>query len=180
MSAPTRILLALTFLVVCAHVAFSATVYGDLPARIPTHFDAAGVADGFGPKSNWWLLTATSVVTTALLAGLVLYLPRNPDLLNIPNKAEMLALPPDGQTAVVHAAQPGMLLLGLMMAGVMLFLQYATWLATQGRSAIGMDSLIFILPIGSIAILPVLLIPVRRELRRQQEEHQRAPKRRSA
>jgi uncharacterized membrane protein len=171
MSLLTRLLLTSTILVVVALLAFSASVYADLPARIPTHFDAAGIPDGFGARSNWWILPTISVASATLLIGVALLLPRRPDLLNLPSKREILALPRAAQIAVVRQAQPGLLMLGLMTAGVFLFLQYATWEATQGRSATGMGSLVLILPIGSIALLPALLVPVRRELRRQQAAH---------
>lgn len=168
MSVPTRILLASTILVVAVHLAFSATVYGDLPARIPTHFNAAGVPDGFGARSSWWLLPTISVASAALMIGVALVLPRRPDLLNLPNKQEILALPRDAQVAVVRQAQPGLLMLSLMVAGVFLFVQYAIWEVTQGRTATGIGNLILIVPIVSIAVLPALLVPVSRELRRQQ------------
>jgi len=168
MSLLTRILLVSTILVVVALLAFSATVYADLPIRIPTHFDAAGIPDGFGARSSWWVLPAISVASAALLIGLALLLPRRPDLLNLPSKQEILALPRDAQIAVLRQAQPGLLMLGLMTAGVFLFLQYAKWEVTQGRTAWGIGNLVMVLPIVSIALLPALLVPVRRELRRQQ------------
>jgi len=168
MSVPTRILLTSTILVVAAHLLFSATVYGDLPARIPTHFNAAGVPDGFGARSSWWLMPMINLASAALTIGVTLALPRRPDLLNLPGKQEILALPRDAQVAVVRQAQPGLLMLSLMVAGVFLFLQYATWEVTQGRTATGIGNLILIIPIVSIAVLPALLVPVSRELRRQQ------------
>jgi len=168
MSLLTRILLASTILIVIALLAFSTAVYADLPARIPTHFDAAGVPDGFGARSSWWVLPSISVASAALTIGIALVLPRRPDLLNLPSKQEILALPRDAQIAVVREAQPGLLLLGMMTASVFLFLQYATWEVTQGRTATGIGNLIFIVPIVGIALLPALLIPVRRALRRQQ------------
>ena len=168
MSVPTRILLASTILVVAVHLAFSAIVYGDLPARIPTHFNAAGVPDGFGARSNWWLLPMINVASAALTIGVALVLPSRPDLLNLPSKPEILALPRDAQIAVVRTAQPGLLVLSLMVAGSFLFLQYAAWEVTQGRTTTGIGNMILIVPIVTIAVLPAMLVPVSRELRRQQ------------
>jgi len=168
MSVPTRILLACTILVVAVHLAFSAIVYGDLPARIPTHFNAAGVPDGFGARSNWWLLPMINTASAALTIGVALVLPSRPDLLNLPSKPEILALPRDAQIAVVRTAQPGLLMLSLIVAGTFLFLQYATWKVTQGRTTTGIGNLILIVPIVTIAVLPAMLVPVNRELRRQQ------------
>jgi uncharacterized membrane protein len=168
MSVPTRILLAITVLVIAALLIFSATVYGDLPARIPTHFNAAGIPDGFGPRNRWWLLPAISVVSAVVTVGISLMLPSRPDLLNVPSKSEILALPPAAQAAVVRQAQPGLMGLSLMVAGVFLFLQYATWQVALGRAGARTGSLVVIVPIFAIVLFPAILLPVSRELRRQQ------------
>lgn len=89
-------------------------------------------------------------------------------LLYLPSKPEILALPPAGQRAVVRQAQPGLMLLGLMVAGVSAYLQYAAWNVAHGRSAGGLGSLVIVVPLVSVALMPTILFPVRRELRRQQ------------
>lgn len=104
------------------------------------------------------LLAATLVFSATVYA----------DLLNLPSKPEILALPPAGQRAVVRQAQPGLMLLGLMVAGVSAYLQYAAWNVAHGRSAGGLGSLVIVVPLVSVALMPTILFPVRRELRRQQ------------
>ncbi len=52
----------------------------NLPATIPIHFDAAGNADGFGPKGMIWLLPAIGVV----MVPAMLFLRRFPWLSNVP------------------------------------------------------------------------------------------------
>jgi uncharacterized membrane protein len=168
MSVPTRILLAITVLVIATLLIFSATVYGDLPARIPTHFNAAGIPDGFGPRNRWWLLPAISVVSAVVTVGISLMLPSRPDLLNVPSKREILALPPAAQAAVVRQAQPGFMVLGVIVAAMSLFLQYSTWQVALGRTAAGNSNLIIIFAVAGVALFPVILLPVSRELRRQQ------------
>ena len=54
--------------------------WGTLSATIPIHFDAAGNADGFGPKKMIWLLPVISVV----MIPPMLFLRRIPWLLNMP------------------------------------------------------------------------------------------------
>ena len=54
--------------------------WSGLPLTIPTHFDAAGNADGWGPRYMIWLLPAISVV----LIPLMLFLRRFPWLSNTP------------------------------------------------------------------------------------------------
>jgi uncharacterized membrane protein len=48
-----------------------------LPERIPTHFNASGIADGFGSKSSIWILPAVGgfmyLILTVLLAFPQLY-----------------------------------------------------------------------------------------------------------
>lgn len=168
MSAPTRSLLAGTILVVTALLIFSGMVYGDLPARIPTHFNASGVPDGFGDRTHWWLLPAISVASTVLTIGVTLRLPHQPDLLNLPSKPEILALPRPAQVAIVRQAQPALMLIGLLTASLFLYLQYAGWEVVQGRTAAGIDNLILVVPIVSIVLIPAIILPVNRELRRQQ------------
>jgi uncharacterized membrane protein len=173
MSTPTRVLLVLTALVVVAHLVFAAAVYGALPAQIPTHFNAAGIPDRFGPRSNWWFLPVVNVLSAALTLGVTLLLPRQPALLNVPRKAELLALPLEAQRDVVRQAQPGMLALGLSVAGVFAYLQYATWVVATGGGSAGLGGLIVVVPIVSVAILPAILVPVGRELERQQASARR-------
>lgn len=168
MSLITRLLLAGTVLAVVGMLAFSASVYPDLPARIPTHFNAAGVPDGFGPRTNWWFLPGVNVFSSMLLIGVVMRIPRHPDLLNLPSKPEILALPPEAQRSVVRQAQPGLMMLGFMVAAMFAYMQYASWTSAMGRGTGSMGSLIIIVPLMSIALLPALLLPVQRELRRQQ------------
>lgn len=54
--------------------------WSNLPTTIPIHFDAAGNADGFGPKGMIWLLPAIGVV----MVPAMLFLRRFPWLSNVP------------------------------------------------------------------------------------------------
>jgi uncharacterized membrane protein len=51
-----------------------------LPERIPTHFNAAGIADGFGDKSAIWILPAVGGVLYLMLTVMVAF----PQLYNYP------------------------------------------------------------------------------------------------
>ena len=53
--------------------------WSNLPTTIPIHFDAAGNADGFGPKGMIWLLPAIGVV----MVPAMLFLRRFPWLSNV-------------------------------------------------------------------------------------------------
>ena len=49
---------------------------GDLPARIPTHFNSAGQPNSWGPRATLWLLPAVTVVMWALMSVVQLIPPR--------------------------------------------------------------------------------------------------------
>ena len=57
--------------------------YGSLPDRIPTHFDAAGVADGFGHKSTLVML----VFLGWMLFGVLTVVAFFPDAWNVPKRS---------------------------------------------------------------------------------------------
>lgn len=76
---------------ICESIAIGAIIYGlilvsqhwsSLPSQIPTHFDASGTADGWGPKGMIWLLPAISVV----MVPSMLFFRRFPWLSNTPVK----------------------------------------------------------------------------------------------
>lgn len=48
----------LSMLLLVAMLVSGALCYGDLPDRIPIHFNGRGEADGFGPKSMIWSIPA--------------------------------------------------------------------------------------------------------------------------
>lgn len=73
----------LTALVVVMAVAFLAVVWSGLPERVPTHFDAAGAPDAFGPRWSLWGLAGVMVALYAVLYAMKFASPR---LWNMPFK----------------------------------------------------------------------------------------------
>ncbi len=59
-----------------------AVYYADLPEVIPQHFDGAGTADGFGPKSVMWWLPGIGLMLYLVLT----VLNRMPHIFNYPVK----------------------------------------------------------------------------------------------
>ena len=57
--------------------------YGSLPEKIPTHFDGAGLADGFGHKSGLVMLIFLAWMLFGVLSA-VAFLP--PDAWSVPNR----------------------------------------------------------------------------------------------
>jgi uncharacterized membrane protein len=54
-----------------------------LPARIPTHFNAAGEADGWGSPDNLWLFLVVQVLTCGLFLAMPLLGRRFPGSVNL-------------------------------------------------------------------------------------------------
>ena len=84
------------------------SLYPKLPAKIPLHFNLSGVPDSYGPSnfSNWFLLPVIATLLAVFLLGisaLTPYLLRfAPEIVNIPRKRELLALPADAQRRAIN------------------------------------------------------------------------------
>lgn len=61
---------------------YAACRYGALPDRIPTHYGADGVIDGYGPKSMIWALVAPAWVFVGIMSAVEQF----PRFWNIPVK----------------------------------------------------------------------------------------------
>ena len=100
--------------------------WGELPERIPIHFDGFGNADGWAQRS-WWAWFAMPVLATGIALGFGLVLPRvmvalaksNSPWLNVPNKKAFTALPEDARVRAVRG--PATWLSGLAIAVQVLF-----------------------------------------------------------
>lgn len=68
---------ALSLALIAGAAAITAAVYGDLPARVPTHFDLHGRVDGWSSRAiGAWLLPVTALGTWALVRFGAAILPR--------------------------------------------------------------------------------------------------------
>ncbi len=77
-------LLKLGWFICILHIAFVGFFYTDLPEEIAIHYNAKGVADGFGHKSTIWMLP---IIGLAMYAGLFLITTKvKPHLFNYPVK----------------------------------------------------------------------------------------------
>ena len=92
-----HILTGISGLFLLGTTVFAVIRYGSLPEKIPTHFDGAGLADGFGHKSTLVMLLFLGWMLFAVLSA-VAFLP--PDAWSVPNRnprtlaaaADMLAV----------------------------------------------------------------------------------------
>ena len=62
---------------------FTAVRWNSLPDRIPTHFNAAGLADGYGPKSGVVMLLGLAWFMLILLTVAAFF----PNAWNVPNRS---------------------------------------------------------------------------------------------
>ena len=58
--------------------------YAKLPSTIPTHFNGAGLADGFGPKATLLLLPMLATLLYVVITAVSKVLNKSPHLLNYP------------------------------------------------------------------------------------------------
>jgi uncharacterized membrane protein len=90
---------------------FAAWLWPQLPPIIPTHFDAAGRPDGWGPRGLFLLLPAVAVATYALMS---VVLRMSPDRYNL-----LVAITTENRERQVTLARR--LLLGFRLYAVLLF-----------------------------------------------------------
>ncbi len=143
-----------------AMVALAAVTYGGLPDQIPTHLDLNGVADRTAPKSvvSWFLLSGIAVFVLAFIDFLGSRLPRQPEMLNIPDKERLLALPERFRGPVMREAQ---LMVDLVAAGTMVILLLVQWEFV--RVAAGARGLgVAVVMVASIGLSVGLLLMVTR------------------
>jgi len=70
------------WLLICAVWTLTISNYKGLPDIIPTHYNASGIADGFGEK---WMILTLPLVATVLFTGLTI-LNKFPHIFNYPNE----------------------------------------------------------------------------------------------
>lgn len=134
MSATRRFIALLDLAILIAWIAFAVAVYDQLPEQIPTHFGPSGSADAFASRSigSWFAMPAIGVSVTLLMLGISQLTRNRPDLLNVPGKNELLALPPREQHPFVEQLATLMTLTATSVLLIFAAMHYDMW-----RTAIG-------------------------------------------
>ncbi|KAE8764089.1 DUF1648 domain-containing protein [Georgenia thermotolerans] len=151
----TRALRLAAWAVFVAGVLLIAARYPALPATIPTHFDATGTPDGFGPRTSiLWLPLLWFVLQAGLLA-----LSRYPRIFNYPvpvtaDNAQRLYREGE-QLMVVLAAEVAVMFLGI----VLMMLDGAS----TGRLALGAGPVLA--GAGLVGVLAACVVGIVRMLR---------------
>ena len=160
--------------------AWSVWLWPDVPARVPAHFGPDGAPDRWVDRSlgAWFALPLVGLVVAAAVDALVGWARRHPasPVLNLPNKAAILALPPphravvmDRVAAMIYATvAPCLAGLALIQVGVWTAARGgdgAPWVLAGGLAAIA-------LPLGGLVWG---VVRVDAELKRQQETSGASP-----
>jgi uncharacterized membrane protein len=120
--------LALCLLLSAAVLGYTLSVYSGLPAHVPTHWNAAGKIDAYGPKSTLFLMPGLSLLGAMLLVLLPILSPKNYTIdtfratfnyIMVIVSAMMAYL---GVVIVYATAHPGWDLTKPMISGILLFI----------------------------------------------------------
>ena len=133
-------------------IAVVAMHYAELPRRIPIHFNALGVANGWGDKSSLWLLAGVTCVLYLMLT-LVRFLPQS--LINLP-------VGPDRRAAAMPIAMEMIDWLKAEMVWIFAALIWAVVAVAQGRNA-GLS--VWFLPVTLVAVFGTIAFYIVRMMR---------------
>ncbi|WP_100658051.1 DUF1648 domain-containing protein [Alteromonas flava] len=153
----------MTLLTAIGAVIFIWLTGSGMPAKVASHFDAAGTADAFISRDSYLILMAVVVFFSTLFVGgigkLITSLPD--EAINLPNKAYWLSLERKSESLGYIARW-----LNLFAVGIAVFLCFVHWLVVQANNAEAtqLDSGLFYL--GLILVLVALIIGIYSLVRR--------------
>ena len=138
-------------------VIFSVATYTNLPEMIPQHFDAAGNATAFMPRSPWsWaMLPAMAVVILGGIAWTSRMLPTHPHWFNFSEKERFLRVPAAYRGPVIERMREMLDVTGAFTMLVLFAVQVMIWRSALGHRP-GTLSLGLIL--GTVLFTPAILI----------------------
>lgn len=144
-----------------ALVVLSLAAYDQLPSHIPMRISLDGVPSKVVTRSwtSWMALPGVALLVQLLLDGIGLILPRHPQLFNFSNKQRFLALPRTLHAPVIAEMRLVLDVTAVFVQGTMLFTQLMLWQAAQGTPIPGGGMVIII---GSIVLLPIILLLTQR------------------
>jgi hypothetical protein len=108
----------------------------NLPESIPTHFDLAGNPDSWRDKSvlSWFGPSFIAMLILGMFYGLAWIIPKAPDLLSIPNKDLILALPDEERKPVYLAIQDILYWSGALCTALFGLIQIGAYRSAMGSS----------------------------------------------
>lgn len=130
--------LAVLVLTIVAMWTVAVVLHPMLPARIPLHFDFDGTPDRFGRPDffGWFLLPTLGTIIPLILLGvcaLTDWLLRTvPSIVNVPRKAQLLALPLDARRRALQPLNWMMAWLSIVIGWGFIAIQYGTERVANG------------------------------------------------
>ncbi len=119
----------------------AAVLWPLLPEKIPMHFDFSGVPDRWEARSatTWFLIPALGTLIALFLAvtgwSIPWMLRRIPNLVNIPRKGDLLALPEDARRRALSPTIAMMLWIAALVDVMMASTLYGSWRVGTGEWA---------------------------------------------
>jgi uncharacterized membrane protein len=125
-------------ILIAALFAGCAWAYPHLPDRIPVHFDLAGQPDRWAARSPWsWFgLPAIALVLALGMHAIAAWSTRRPDLWNVPDKPRFLALTEAERAPIVARMQAFLAAVSAAVTALFCALQWGTYRAATGASAL--------------------------------------------
>jgi uncharacterized membrane protein len=168
---PSRLLLWASAL---ALLAAALWLWPDVPARVPVHFGADGAPDRWAERSlwSWFGLPLVGLALAAGLDGVARWAVRHPEMpaVNLPDKAAVLALPPERRAPVLDRVAALLYAVGVTCLFAFALIQVGTWTAAHGSDGapwVLAGGLLAV--VGPLAVLVWGLVRVSAEVRRQRE-----------
>ena len=163
MSTTRRLLLLAHVPILLGWIILATLAYGDLPERIPTHFDASGTPDGFMDRSvaSWFLLPLVGTISALMIVFSTAYTSRNPHLWNVPNKQKFMALSDDDRRPLVEMMHVFLTTVSLSTIVFLSVLHYDMWRvargSTPGLSPLSISALVLLFLVGFGGAVMVML-----------------------
>ena len=149
---------ALLWFSAAAFAVGAAVLWPDLPARIPTHFDAVGQPDAWSETSVlfWFGLPVLAIGLGGLMDWSAQAIRRRPEspLVNLPYKRQILALPAGQRSRVLGWQASAMCLSGVAVVASLALVQAGIW-----RSAHGADGATLVnVGVGVAVVIPLAAV----------------------
>ncbi|MQR95848.1 DUF1648 domain-containing protein [Fictibacillus phosphorivorans] len=126
--------------------------WAGIPDTVPTHFNAAGDPDGWGSKSNLWILIVIGVVTWLLLTVLEKY----PHIYNYFNLTE---------ENVERQYKNARMMINVMKNEILLFFVYMTWACSKVAKGVSEGLSVWVLPIFIVGITSTIAFFIVRSIK---------------
>ena len=139
-----------TFTLLALHLLHLWLSYTSLPDTIPTHFNAAGQADGFGSKSSIWSLWFVSLGLYLMFTALS-FVPLRSPLWNLPK-----AIKQDTSGRGRRLVDEMMAWFKLLTVSIFFFLSWLTVYTARGFSAVLATPVLLV----SSLFLPLIILAV--------------------